>query len=250
MISGRRPLVGGNWKMHKTAEQARAFCRELVGGLQDPAADIVLFPSHPLLPAVAAALAGAPVALGGQDVHPADEGAHTGDVSAVQLLDAGCTWTLCGHSERRRDHTELDALVAQKVVAARRHGLTPLVCVGELLEERRAGSTFAVLERQLTAILDAAPDSFELAYEPVWAIGTEETATPEQAQEAHAFLRRTLESRLGTAAAARLRILYGGSVKPDNAAELLAGPDVDGFLVGGASLDSAQFLAIITACGP
>lgn len=271
-MNERRPLVGGNWKMHKTAEEARRFCQELVTGLQGssvaanprdsatastgeggahatPATEVVIFPSHPLLAPVAEALRGAAVALGGQDLHPADEGAHTGDVSGAQLVDAGCAWTLCGHSERRRDHAESDALVAEKAIAARRHGLVPLVCVGELLEQRQAGETFAVLERQLSALLDAAPDRFELAYEPVWAIGTGETATPEQAQEAHAFLRRTLESRLGAAAAEQVRILYGGSVKPDNAAELAAGADVDGFLVGGASLDAASFLAIIGACG-
>lgn len=256
-MNERRPLVGGNWKMHKTAEEARHHCQELVAGLRGPAdrapgsagAEVVIFPSHPLLPPVAEALRDAPVALGGQNLHPADAGAHTGDVSGAQLVDAGCAWTLCGHSERRRDHAETDALVAEKAIAARRHGLTPLVCVGELLEQRRAGETFAVLERQLTALLDAAPDRFELAYEPVWAIGTGETATPEQAQEAHAFLRGALESRLGAAAAGRVRIVYGGSVKPDNAAELLAGADIDGFLVGGASLDAASFLAIIAACG-
>jgi triosephosphate isomerase len=244
----RRPLVAANWKMHLVRRDAVAYARALRDGLGSPAAEVVLFPSFPLLPAVAAALDGARVGLGGQDLHPADQGAHTGDVSGAQLRDAGCGWVLCGHSERRRDHGEDDALVGRKVEAAERHGLLPLLCVGEVREERRAGRTLEVLERQLRAGLASRPGRFALAYEPVWAIGTGETATPETAQEAQAFLRRRLGELLRPGAAAAVRILYGGSVTPENAAGLFRQPDVDGFLVGGASLDPGKFLAIVEAC--
>ena len=247
---GRIPLVGGNWKMHFVRAEAKDFCARLLDGLGGPAgkAEIVLLPSAPLLPSVAAALDGSSVSWGGQDVHPEDEGAHTGDVSARQLADLGCRWALCGHSERRQAHGEDDELVRRKAAAAARHGLTAWICLGETLEERRGERTFGVLERQLAAVLDPQPGPFELAYEPVWAIGTGETATPEQAQEVHAFLRRLVASLLDSETAERVRIAYGGSVKPANAAELIAQPDVDGFLVGGASLDPAAFRDIISAC--
>ncbi len=245
----RRPLVGGNWKMHLLRGEAEEYCRRLVQGLGGATAEVVIFPSHPLLPAVSATLAGSPVACGGQDIHPEEKGAHTGDVSGAQLVDAGCAWVLCGHSERRRDHGESDELVGRKAAAAVGHGLMPLICVGETGDERQAGQTFAVLERQLNRALAARPDPFALAYEPVWAIGTGETATPEMAQEAHRFLRELLADLVGDEAAAARRILYGGSVNPDNAAELYAQPDIDGFLVGGASLDPESFLAIIRCCG-
>ena len=234
--------------------------------------EVVLFPSFPLLPAVAAALAGSEVTLGAQDLHPADRGAHTGDVSGPQVLDAGCRWVLCGHSERRRDHAESDELIARKVAAAIRHGLAPLLCVGETREQREAGETLAVLELQLLrglslalpspAVAAAAPRAASaataataaagraglvIAYEPVWAIGTGLTASPETAQEAHQFLRATAAGLAGEDAAVTL--LYGGSVTPANAAGLMAQPDVDGFLVGGASLDPRQFLAIIACSG-
>jgi triosephosphate isomerase len=201
---------------------------------------------------VAAALAGSEVTVGAQDLHPADRGAHTGDVSGPQVLDAGCRWVLCGHSERRRDHAESDELIARKVAAAIRHGLAPLLCVGETREQREAGETLAVLERQLRSGLSLAPAVAELAglviaYEPVWAIGTGLTASPETAQEAHQFLRATAAGLAGEDAAVTL--LYGGSATPANAAGLIAQPDVDGFLVGGASLDPRQFLAIIACSG-
>ncbi len=246
----RRPVVGGNWKMYRLAADAAGYCRRLRDGLgAAPAAEVVLFPSFPLLPAVAAALDGGAVAWGGQDLHPEAEGAFTGDVSGAQLAEAGCSWVLCGHSERRRDHGEGDALVAAKSAAANRHRLTPLVCIGESSEERAAGRTFEVLERQLGGALAGRPDPFALAYEPVWAIGTGQTATPETAQEVHRFLRELLADLVGAEQAAARRILYGGSVNPGNAAELYAQPDVDGFLVGGASLDPERFLAIIEVCG-
>ena len=260
MNETRRPLVGGNWKMNLLSAEARDFVARF-GQLSVRDAEVVLFPSAPLLATVSRALAGSPVALGGQDLHPAASGAHTGDVSGPQLADAGCSWVLCGHSERRQDHGETDALVAAKVAAAAEHGLLPLICLGETADERREGQTLAVLERQLRAALASGGASggaggasggierFDLAYEPVWAIGTGDTATPEIAQEAHAFLRRTLEGLRGAGVAQACRIVYGGSANPDNAADLYAQPDLDGFLVGGASLDPDKFLTIIRACG-
>ena len=244
----RRPLVGGNWKMHFVRNEAQEFCEIFLAGGALPAY-VVLFPSFPLLATVAEALEGSEVGLGGQDIHPEEKGAHTGDVSGAQLVDSGCTWVLCGHSERRQDHGESDDLVRQKAVAALRYGLTPLICVGETQAERQAGRTFEVLERQLRAALTGGPATFTLAYEPIWAIGTGETATPEIAQEAHAFLRGLLVEMLDENAAEAKRILYGGSVNPQNAAELISKPDLDGFLVGGASLDPEKFLAIIRSCG-
>lgn len=246
---GRRPLVGGNWKMHLVGAEARELCRDLLAGLDRPLAEVVLFPSAPLLPAVAEVLAASSLAWGGQDIHVEDSGAYTGDVSGPQLADASCTWALCGHSERRRDHGESDNLVGEKALAANRAGLTPLICLGETLSERQKGETFAVLERQLNAALAGRPDPFALAYEPVWAIGTGETATPEIAQEAHRFLRETLADLIGEDAAGAKRILYGGSANPQNVADLIALPDVDGFLVGGASLDPEKFSTIIGCCG-
>ena len=282
----RRRIVAGNWKMNILAAEAAGFCRELLLGLAPGAAEssasvapapppegsggnlahhleVALFPSFPLLPAVVAALAGSEVTVGAQDLHPADRGAHTGDVSGPQILDAGCRWVLCGHSERRRDHAESDELIARKVAAAIRDGLAPLLCVGETREQREAGETLAVLERQLRGGLSlvlpppSAPAAASwpitgqaglvIAYEPVWAIGTGLTASPETAQEAHQFLRATAAGLAGEDTAVTL--LYGGSVTPANAAGLIAQPDVDGFLVGGASLDPRQFLAIIACSG-
>jgi len=265
----RRPLAAANWKMHLLRAEARAFGESLRAAPPTPGADALIFPSYPLLGTVADALAGSEIEVGGQDLHAEDQGAHTGDVSGAQLVDAGCRWVLVGHSERRRDHGEDDALVARKLAAAVRHGLRPILCLGETREERKAGETFPVLERQLSVALEGAwgrPLPLEgqgdgregaarfargggvIAYEPVWAIGTGDVATPEQAQEAHAFLRARLAELGSPTLAASLRLLYGGSVKPDNAAELIAQPDVDGFLVGGASLDAGKFLAIIHAC--
>jgi triosephosphate isomerase (TIM) len=262
--SARRPLVGANWKMHHRRADAEAWCRAVLepgsplaaASLAEAAVEVVVFPSFPLLPTLEAGLAGSAVAWGGQDLHPEDAGAHTGDVAAPQLADVGCTWALCGHSERRHDHGESDELVAAKVRAALRHRLRPLVCVGETAGERHAGRTLEVLDRQLDSALAAltgeaaggGDPGWALAYEPVWAIGTGETATPETAQEAHAHLRRRLAERAGEGVAAAVRLLYGGSVKPGNAGELIAGADVDGFLVGGASLDAGTFRAIIERC--
>lgn len=244
----RRPLIGGNWKMNMLHQEARTFCRDLLAGLDNPGAEVVLFPSFPILSSVSEALDDGPVTCGGQDLHTEDKGAHTGDVSGPQLVDAGCRWVLCGHSERRSDHGESDELVGQKAVAANRHGLYPMICLGETLAERQAGRTLEVLERQLSAALEGRPDPFALAYEPVWAIGTGETATPEIAQEAHKFLREHLADLLGEEVARVKRIVYGGSANPENAGTLIAESDIDGFLVGGASLDPEKFLAIIRSC--
>jgi triosephosphate isomerase len=248
----RRPLVAANWKMNLLKADAAEYCRDLKRGLAaPPEADVrvVIFPPFPLIPVVARELADSAVEVGGQDVHPEERGAYTGDVSALQLADAGCAWALCGHSERRQHHGEEDDLVARKAAAAARHRLTPMICVGESRDERRAGRTFEVLERQLGAALAFRPEPFALAYEPVWAIGTGDTATPETAQEAHRFLRERLAELAGEAAAAAVSVLYGGSATPANAPGLIAQPDVDGFLVGGASLDPQKFLAIIRGSG-
>jgi triosephosphate isomerase len=239
--------------MHLVRSEAVALARAVVDGCAPfgvgaATPEVVLVPSAPLLDAVAAVLAGSAVALGGQDLHPEPQGAFTGEVSAAQLADVGCRFVLCGHSERRRDHGEDDARVAAKAAAALAGGLAPIVCVGERRDERRAGTTFEVLARQVDPL--PVDPRLILAYEPVWAIGTGDTATPEIAQEAHAFLRSRWAARAGEAAAAALRILYGGSVSPENAALLARAGDVDGFLVGGASLDPTRFLAILRPFAP
>ncbi len=256
---GRRRIVAANWKMNLLRAEATVHVRLLRGELMEMSGQtrVVVFPSFPLIQAVAEELAGthfADIGVGGQDLHPEDKGAHTGDVSGAQLADSGCTWVLCGHSERRQNHGEDDAVVARKVAAALRHGLAPMICVGETRDERRAGETFQVLERQVRAALEpfgtrSEPGEMALAYEPVWAIGTGETATPEMAQEAHRFLRGLLGTVFGEDRAGDLPILYGGSATPGNAAGLIAQTDVDGFLVGGASLDPQKFLSIIRASG-
>ncbi|MGH7480692.1 MAG: triose-phosphate isomerase [Longimicrobiales bacterium] len=255
----RAPVIAGNWKMHKGPEAAAAFCHAFFERFRGPdGPTLLLFPPAVSIPAVRAALDGLPdrheVAVGVQNVHWEAEGAFTGEISAPMAVEAGAEVALIGHSERRHVFGEADDDVRRKVTAALAAGLAPLVCVGETLEERRAGRVDDVILRQLDAALDglgeAAADGasrLTLAYEPVWAIGTGETATPEDAAAAHATLRGRLVKRLGKNAARDVPILYGGSVKPDNAAELLRAPDVDGVLVGGASLDPDAFAAIATA---
>lgn len=249
----RSRIVAANWKMNLLAAEAAGHVRLIRRELEDSRPErtrVIVFPSFLLIPAVAAELRESSISVGGQDLHPEDKGAFTGDVSGAQLADAGCSWVLCGHSERRQGHGEGDGLVARKVAAALRHGLTPMVCVGETRDERKAGETFRVLERQVRAALEPLdPRDFALAYEPVWAIGTGETATPETAQEAHRFLRELLGGIVGSGRAEAVPLLYGGSATPDNAPGLIAQPDVDGFLVGGASLDPRKFLSIIRASG-
>ncbi|MCK9539450.1 triose-phosphate isomerase [Dokdonella sp.] len=241
----RRPLVAGNWKMHGSRAMAAALADAVVAGL--PArAELVLVPPYPYLESLIARHGGA-VGFGAQDLSEHAEGAWTGEVSGAMLKDVGCSYVLVGHSERRQHHGETDERVAAKFVAAQAAGLVPVLCVGETLAEHEAGASTDVVGRQLDAVLArAGTQAFAravVAYEPVWAIGTGKTATPDQAQAMHAFVRGKLRERDATIANS-LRILYGGSVKPANAAELFGQPDVDGGLIGGASLVAADFLAI------
>ncbi len=250
-MSAIRPLVAGNWKMYgKTAALAeiRALL-DLLGKGPRPAADIMICPPATLLAQARYALGKSDILLGGQDCHPEPEGAHTGDISAEMLADAGATAVIVGHSERRRDHGETDALVAAKAAAAHRAGLTAIICIGETEQERREGATLGVVGRQLGGSLpsSATADNSVIAYEPVWAIGTGLTPTPSDVAELHGFIRESLAQRLGPEEASKIRILYGGSVKPSNARELLAVGNVDGALVGGASLKAADFYAIVSA---
>lgn len=246
----RRPLIAGNWKMNGSNSFAVSLAREIAA---EPAegVDVLICPPFPYLAAVAAAAQGTAVRVGGQNGWHEPPGAFTGEVSMDMLVDVGCTSVLIGHSERRHILKETDALINAKVKSALAAGLQAVLCVGELLDEREANRTSAVLDTQMAgglAEIDAANlDQIVIAYEPVWAIGTGRTASPAQAQEAHAHLRNWLRSRYNPAAGEGVRILYGGSVKADNALELLQQPDVDGALVGGASLKGASFLPIIRA---
>ena len=247
----RTPVIAGNWKMHKGPESARKFCRELAQVLA-PAGDrtLILFPPALSLTAVRGALTEHDVGLGVQNLYWEPEGAFTGEVSARMAREAGAGYALVGHSERRHVFGETDEETAKKVRAAVEAGLTPVLCVGETLDERKAGRLEEVIIRQLEAgfssIDDDAVASALVAYEPVWAIGTGETATPEDAADAHGRLRARLRKRLGTGAD-DVPVLYGGSVKPHNAAELLGAEDVGGVLVGGASLDPRDFAKIAAA---
>lgn len=247
----RRPFIAGNWKMYKGVSEASSLASELVGSCRDMAEiDIAVAPPFTALAAVGEALAGSAIGLGAQNMHWEDEGAFTGEVSAVMLKDAGCEYVILGHSERRRYFNETDKNVNRKTLAALSHKLAPIVCVGESEEERDRGVTFVVVDRQINGALNdvAAPQLSELviAYEPVWAIGTGRTATPGQAQEVHQAIRSRLGALFGNEAASNVRILYGGSVKPNNIDDLMAEADIDGALVGGASLDAASFTRI---CG-
>jgi triosephosphate isomerase len=236
---GRSRLVAGNWKMHGSRESNRALIAAIVAGAANSVAECAVCPPFPYLQQVSEQLRGTRIAWGAQNVSDQPQGAFTGEVSAAMLAEFGCKYALVGHSERRQLFGEGDRLVAAKFAAARKAGLVPILCVGETLEEREAGKTEEVVARQLDAV--AFPQGAVLAYEPVWAIGTGRNATPEQAQAVHAFLRRRVP--------ADTRILYGGSVKPQNAAAIFAMPDVDGGLIGGASIVAQDFLAILQAAG-
>jgi triosephosphate isomerase len=245
----RTPLVAANWKMHKTVAESVAFAEAVVpklAGLRDVEAAVA--PPFTALAALRDAFAGTAVSLAAQNAHFEKHGAFTGEISVSMLAELGVRYVILGHSERRQLFGESDELIAKKLAAVQAAGLRPILCVGELLAERESGRTFDVLARQLAGSLASAEAAraaeLVVAYEPVWAIGTGRTATPALAQEAHAFVRARLADRFG-ADASRIRIQYGGSVKPDNAAELLAQPDIDGALVGGASLDPESFSAII-----
>ena len=241
----RTPLIAANWKMHKSADEAVSFARtlkDLVKGLDG--IEITVAPPFTALAALSGELAGSSIALAAQNCHPEAQGAFTGEVAVGMLAGLGCRHVIVGHSERRALFGETSGFVAEKVRAVQTAGLVPIVCVGESLGEREAEHTFQVIGVQLEESLEGASERLVIAYEPVWAIGTGRTATPELAQEVHSFVRSALQERFG-APAAEIRILYGGSVKPGNAAELLAQPDIDGALVGGASLDPESFSAII-----
>ena len=246
----RKKLIAANWKMYKTPAEAEAFVDAFLplvaGHTRD---EIALFPSPVLLPCVIESAQGSNVAVGCQNIHFAEEGAYTGETSVGQLKAVGGTHTLIGHSERRQYFAETDEIVNKKLHTALKHGIVPVVCIGEVLEEREAGKTESVLKTQVTcAFAGISVDTCKtivIAYEPVWAIGTGKTATPEMAADAHKIIRAEVAKLLGTDIASKMRILYGGSVKPDNAASLISQEEIDGALVGGASLKPDSFAAIV-----
>ncbi|MES9948155.1 MAG: triose-phosphate isomerase [Candidatus Thiodiazotropha sp.] len=247
----RRPLVAGNWKMNGSLESVRGLLDGISRGVGDvKRAEVAVCPPYIYLPEVEKLLSGSDIAWGGQDLSTESSGAYTGEVAASMLNDFGCKYVIVGHSERRTYHAESDQLVAKKYAVAHAAGLVPILCIGETLEEREAGTTNEVVARQLDAVIalegvDALADGV-IAYEPVWAIGTGMTATPDQAQEVHAFIRSRVAEK-SSEVAEGLRILYGGSMKPGNAAELIGKPDIDGGLIGGASLAAEDFLGICSA---
>ena len=252
MAAKRKPLIAGNWKMNGLKKDARA----LAGGLakrmaktKRPAFEMLICPPAPLLGFCVDAVKGSGVKIGAQDCHAAEAGAHTGDISAPLLKNMGCGYVIVGHSERRTDHSETDKQVKAKAEAALAARLKVIVCIGETLKERKAGQTLNVNRRQLRGSLPAGATAANtvIAYEPVWAIGTGQVATPAQAQKVHAAIRKLLKSKLGANEGDKMRILYGGSMKPGNVTELMILPDVDGGLIGGASLSVDDFWAIADA---
>lgn len=246
----RRYIVAGNWKMHKTADEAVNLALALLPLVSDVrSVDVVLCPPFTALSSVGEVLKGSGLLLGAQNMHYERDGAFTGEISHSMLLPLGVSHVIVGHSERRQYFEETDSLVNKKIKTALSVGLTPIMCVGESLDEREAGETESVVSRQLEGGLEgievADADDLVIAYEPIWAIGTGRTATPEQAQEVHAFVRAKLTQVFGVDLAGKMRIQYGGSVKPENAAKLMEQPDIEGALVGGASLDVDSFAAIV-----
>lgn len=246
----RKKLIAANWKMHKTPDEARGFVRDFLPMVANHDRDeIVLFPPFISIPTVIDATRGSNVEVGAQNMHFEKQGAFTGEISAAMLIAIGCRQVIIGHSERRQYFGETDIGVNRKLRGALADGLKSIVCIGELFEERESGLTENVLRRQVGAALREISgtdvDKFCIAYEPVWAIGTGKTATPEIASEAHIFIRGEAAKAIGDQAAQKLRILYGGSVKPDNAHALMSKPEIDGALVGGASLDPQSFAAIV-----
>ena len=247
----RRKLIAGNWKMNGLRAAGLELAKDLAGRLRAAGPvgfDMLVCPPATLVHSVAEAVAGTPLAIGGQDCHVSKSGAHTGDISAVMLADSGSTHVIVGHSERRQNHGENDTLVSSKATAAHEAGLIAIICVGETLEQREAGKALDVVGSQVKGSIPAGATSANtvIAYEPVWAIGTGKTATAADVAEVHAHIRKTIEGRIGNPGQAR--ILYGGSVKPSNAAELLAVENVDGALVGGASLVADDFWGIAETC--
>jgi triosephosphate isomerase len=245
----RRKLIAGNWKMYKTSGEAVTLVEEIKKGVAGAPSDVLVAPPFTALVAAVAAAKGSPVAVAAQNMHSEKEGAFTGEVAPGMLKDVGVTHVVLGHSERRQYFAETNEGVAKKTKVALDNGLTPISCVGETLAEREAGKTMEVVGRQMDAILKAISAAeatrIVIAYEPVWAIGTGKVATPEQAQEVHAFIRQRIAAAHGQKTADVLRVLYGGSVKPDNVKGLMALPDVDGALVGGASLKADSFLKLV-----
>jgi triosephosphate isomerase len=247
----RTPFLAANWKMYKTVSEAVVYAKELKSLVKDLAGvEVVLAPPFTALHGVAEACRNTIVTVAGQDVHWEREGAFTGEISAAMLKEAGAEAVVVGHSERRRLFGETDEIVKRKAMAAIQAGLYPIVCIGETLDEREGGQTFDVLDRQVKVGLDGMSaehvSDLVIAYEPVWAIGTGRNATPEQAGEAHAHIRSRLKQWFGADAAERCHVIYGGSAKPDNVGALAALPDIDGALVGGASLDVRGFMTIVT----
>ena len=243
----RRLLIAGNWKMHKGAAETAEFIEAVLATRPSTAVDVIVSPPFTSLPAAAMLLTASNIGLAAQNVHWEGSGAFTGEVSAAMLAELGVGWAIVGHSERRTLFGDSDRTVRDRARAAQRAGLGAIYCIGETLEEREAGRTFEVLESQTDGLGALDPELLVVAYEPVWAIGTGRTASPDQAQEAHAFVRSRLARAFSDDAAAAIRILYGGSMKPSNAHELLGRADVDGGLIGGASLDVDSFSAIIRA---
>ena len=245
----RRKLVAGNWKMHGN-HSANAELLAAISSARPFGCDVAVCVPYPYLSETAVALAGTDIRWGAQDCSAHDQGAYTGEVSVAMLAEFGCRYAIVGHSERRQYHAESDLLVAEKAKSALAKGITPIVCVGETLAQREAGETEAVVKRQLSAVIHAlghCAGEMVVAYEPVWAIGTGKVATPEQAQAVHALLRAQLKA--ATPHADQMKILYGGSMKPDNAVSLLSQPDIDGGLIGGAALKAADFVAICRSAG-
>jgi len=244
----RQPIIAGNWKMHNTIAETRQLINELKPLVSDAAAEVVVCPPFTALAAAVEAAAGSNILVGAQNLFWEEKGAYTGEVSGMMLKDIGCRYVIIGHSERRQYFGETDAIVNKKLMAAYRYGLIPIVCVGETLEEREDGKTLKVVERQVNecfkGLESGQVETLVVAYEPVWAIGTGRTATAADAQEVIAFIRRVIQRIYGNIAAST-RIQYGGSVKPENIAELMAQPDIDGALVGGASLKAQSFSSIV-----
>jgi triosephosphate isomerase len=245
----RKPIIAGNWKMYKTVGESLELVRQLKEALADvDSVEIVVSPPFTALSAVVEELKGSNISVAGQNMYWEESGAYTGEVSPLMLKDIGCTHVIIGHSERRQFFNETDATVNKKVKAALKAGLTPIVCVGETLEEREFGATMKIVERQMREGLEGlVPQEMEkivIAYEPVWAIGTGKTASPQQAEEVHHLISSIIAQSAG-GVARNIRILYGGSVKPDNVDELMAQPDIDGALVGGASLQANSFVRIV-----
>lgn len=246
----RKPIIAGNWKMYKTGTEAKSLASGIVEKVKDNhKAQIVLCPPFTALGAVAEAIEGYNVELGAQNCHFEDKGAFTGEISTAFLVDAGCKYVIIGHSERRQYFGEDDALINKKIKKAQAAGLVPIFCIGETLQERQKEQTFDVLRRQvlhgLQEVSLSDPEKLVIAYEPVWAIGTGVTATKEQAQDAHRYIRDLLAGLWGSETAEKIRIQYGGSVKPENVSELMAQDDIDGALVGGASLEAESFTKIV-----